>query len=95
MSSIYSEAYPEFEVVDIQFAYNVSDLIKMDKARWVGEFNPVKRINEPVNVLTGNLPYKPETTASARQWVAIGWKCGHTCAETSVCVAIRADVAAR
>ena len=33
MSSIYSEAYPEFEVVDIQFAYNVSDLIKMDKAR--------------------------------------------------------------
>jgi hypothetical protein len=33
MNSDCSEAYPEFEVVDIQFAYNVSDLIKMDKAR--------------------------------------------------------------
>ena len=28
-----SEAYPEYEVVDIQFAYNLSELIKLDRAR--------------------------------------------------------------
>lgn len=31
---MYSEAYPEYEVVDIQFAYNLSKLIKLDRARY-------------------------------------------------------------
>ncbi len=29
----YSEAYQECEVVDIQFAYNVTNLIKLDRSR--------------------------------------------------------------
>lgn len=32
-SLLYSEAYPEYEVIDIQFAYNLSKLIKLDRAR--------------------------------------------------------------
>lgn len=29
------EAYPEASVVDVQFAYNISDLVKLDKNRSV------------------------------------------------------------
>ncbi|XP_046455989.1 calcium permeable stress-gated cation channel 1-like isoform X3 [Daphnia pulex] len=29
----FNEAYPEYEVIDIQFAYNLSKLIKLDRAR--------------------------------------------------------------
>lgn len=27
------EAYPEASVVDVQFAYNIADLVKLDKER--------------------------------------------------------------
>lgn len=31
----FREAYPEASVVDVQFAYNISDLVKLDKNRSV------------------------------------------------------------
>lgn len=33
--SFFREAYPEASVVDVQFAYNISDLVKLDKNRSV------------------------------------------------------------
>ncbi|XP_052700349.1 CSC1-like protein 2 isoform X3 [Crassostrea angulata] len=33
----FEEAYPEASVVDVQFAYNISDLVKLDKNRRVAE----------------------------------------------------------
>lgn len=34
-SFFFREAYPEASVVDVQFAYNISDLVKLDKNRSV------------------------------------------------------------
>lgn len=37
ISQHFEEAYPEASVVDVQFAYNISDLVKLDKNRRVAE----------------------------------------------------------
>ena len=35
MCYLYREAYPEVVVVDVQFAYNISKLVKLDNQRYV------------------------------------------------------------
>ncbi|XP_078315028.1 mechanosensitive cation channel TMEM63B-like isoform X4 [Crassostrea virginica] len=37
ISQHFEEAYPEASVVDVQFAYNIADLVKLDKERRVAE----------------------------------------------------------